>query len=365
MTALRHLVLVVVMLGWVLNMSLSALAAGPDVPAADRELVLGLRAAPPFAMKAPDGIWTGITVELWRHMAEQLGLRYRFEETTAEELFHGLVDGRLDASAGALTVTGERLREVDFSLPYLVTGLGVAAPRQAPLNWIGIAASFLTFRFLSIVLGILGLLMLVSLILWLLERRHTEYFGGPPVDGLICSITWSAQAMSRANPPSRSPTTRFGRLMGAAWTTAAVALIAMFTAAITSHLTARELSGLVRDEADLHHVRVGTVGDAVAVSYLDRESIHHRDFATIEDVLRALAADELDAVVYDKPRLAWLIRQEYPNELQILDLSLDPQSYAIALPFGSPLRQKLNIALVERTRAPWWRELVGRYLGFE
>jgi polar amino acid transport system substrate-binding protein len=48
-----------------------------------------------------------------------------------------------------------------------------------------------------------------------------------------------------------------------------------------------------------------------------------------------------------------------------LDLSLDPQSYAIALPFGSPLRQKLNIALVERTRAPWWRELVGRYLGFE
>jgi polar amino acid transport system substrate-binding protein len=365
MTALRHVVLGVVILGWVLSMLLSALAAGPDVPTPDRELVLGLRTAPPFAMKASDGIWTGITVELWRHMAEQLGLRYRFEETTAEELFHGLVDGRLDASAGALTVTGERLREVDFSLPYLVTGLGVAAPRQAPLNWIGIAASFLTFRFLSIVLGILGLLMLVSLILWLLERRHTEYFGGPPVDGLICSITWSAQAMSRANPPSRSPTTRFGRLMGAAWTTAAVALIAMFTAAITSHLTARELSGLVRDEADLHHVRVGTVGDAVAVSYLDRESIHHRDFATIEDVLRALAADELDAVVYDKPRLAWLIRQEYPNELQILDLSLDPQSYAIARPFGSPLRQKLNIALVERTRAPWWRELVGRYLGFE
>jgi polar amino acid transport system substrate-binding protein len=365
MTALRHVVLGVVILGWVLSMLLSALAAGPDVPTPDRELVLGLRTAPPFAMKASDGIWTGITVELWRHMAEQLGLRYRFEETTAEELFHGLVDGRLDASAGALTVTGERLREVDFSLPYLVTGLGVAAPRQAPLNWIGIAASFLTFRFLSIVLGILGLLMLVSLILWLLERRHTEYFGGPPVDGLICSITWSAQAMSRANPPSRSPTTRFGRLMGAAWTTAAVALIAMFTAAITSHLTARELSGLVRDEADLHHVRVGTVGDAVAVSYLDRESIHHRDFATIEDVLRALAADELDAVVYDKPRLAWLIRHEYPNELQILDLSLDPQSYAIALPFGSPLRQKLNIALVERTRAPWWRELVGRYLGFE
>jgi ABC-type amino acid transport substrate-binding protein len=129
----------------------------------DRELVLGVRAAPTFAMKSADGIWTGITVELWRHMAELLGLRYRFEETTGEELFQGLVAGRLDASAGALTITGETLREVDFSLPYLVTGLGVlgvAVPRQPPLNWLGIAASFLTLRFLSILLGILGLLML-------------------------------------------------------------------------------------------------------------------------------------------------------------------------------------------------------------
>jgi polar amino acid transport system substrate-binding protein len=365
MTGLRNLILGVLFLGTILSMSFAAGAAEPDALAPDRELVLALRVAPPFAMKTSDGVWTGITVELWRHMAEQLSLRYRFEETTVEELFQGLAAGRLDASAGALTVTGERLRQVDFSLPYLVTGLGVAVPRQAPLNWIGIAASFLTLRFLSIVLGILGALMLVSIAMWLLERRHTEYFGGPPVDGLICSLTWSAQAMSKANPPSRSPTTRFGRLMGAAWTTAAVALIAMFTATVTSHLTARELSGLVRDEADLHHARVGTVGDAVAVSYLDREAIHHRDFATIEDVLRALAADELDAVVYDKPRLAWLVRQEHANELQVLDLSLDPQSYAIALPFGSPLRQRLNIALVQRTHAPWWRELVGRYLGFE
>ena len=69
--------------GMVLGMSFGAVAAGPDAPAPDRELVLGLRVAPPFAMKAPDGIWTGITVELWRHLAEQLGLRFRFEETTA------------------------------------------------------------------------------------------------------------------------------------------------------------------------------------------------------------------------------------------------------------------------------------------
>jgi ABC-type amino acid transport substrate-binding protein len=364
MTELRRLAMGVVILGSALAGPLGAMAAGPDTSAPDRELVLGLRVAPPFALKTPDGIWTGISVDLWRHLAEQLRLRFRFEETTQEGLLEGLANGALDASGGALTVTGERLRQVDFSLPYLMTGLGVAVPLRASLDWIGVAASFLSIRFLSTLLVIVGLVLLVSVIVWLLERRRTAEFGGPPVDGLVCSISWSTQAMAKAST-SVSPKTRPGRLLGGAWTAAAVVLIAMFTGAVTSHLTARELSGLVRDAADLHHVRVGTVRDAVAVGYLDREGIHHQDFATIEDGLRAVAAGRLDAVVYDKPILAWLVRQDHPNELQVLGLNLDPLSYAIALPFGSPLRRKLNIALVDTTRSSWWREIVGRYLGAE
>jgi polar amino acid transport system substrate-binding protein len=364
MTELRVLAMGVVTLGTLLAGPFGAIAVEPDAPASDRELVLGLRVGPPPLPKHPDGTWTGISVELWRHLAEQLSLRYRFEETTQEGLLKGLSDGTLNASGGALTVTAERLREVDFSLPYFVTGLGVAVPLRVSLDWIGVAASFLTIRFLSVVLGIAGVVLLVSVIVWLLERRRTAEFGGPPVDGLACSISWSTQTMAKANP-SVSPRTRPGRLLGGAWAATSVALIAMFTAAITSHLTARELSGLVRDAADLHHVRVGTVRDAVAVGYLDREGIHHQDFATIEDGLQAVAAGQLDAVVYDKPILAWLVRQDHPNELQVLGLDLDPLNYAIALPLDSPLRRKLDITLVDTMRSSWWREVVKGYLGDE
>jgi ABC-type amino acid transport substrate-binding protein len=70
-------------------------------------------------------------------------------------------------------------------------------------------------------------------------------------------------------------------------------------------------------------------------------------------------------VVFGRPILAWLVRQDHPNELQVLGLDLDPLSYAIALPLDSPLRRKLNIALVDTTRSSWWREVVGRYLGAE
>ena len=82
MTELRRLAMGLVILGTLLAGPFCAIAAGPDAPVSDRELVLGLRVAPPFALKTPDGIWSGISVELWRHLAEQLSLRYRFQETS-------------------------------------------------------------------------------------------------------------------------------------------------------------------------------------------------------------------------------------------------------------------------------------------
>ena len=104
------------------------------------------------------------------------------------------------------------------------------ADRQS-LDWIGVAASFLSIRFLSVVLGIVGMVLLVSVIVWVLERRRTAEFGGPPVDGLVCSISWSTQAMAKADP-SVEPKTLSGRLLGGAWAAASVALIAMFAATL-------------------------------------------------------------------------------------------------------------------------------------
>ena len=37
----------------------------------DRELVIGTKEAPPFAMKAADGAWQGISIDLWRRIADE------------------------------------------------------------------------------------------------------------------------------------------------------------------------------------------------------------------------------------------------------------------------------------------------------
>src|SRR5262249_48883893 len=77
--------------------------------APQRELVVGTKETPPFAMKSADGMWQGVSIELWRRVADAAGLRYRFaEEADVQGLLTGVVEGRFDAAVGALTVTGPR-----------------------------------------------------------------------------------------------------------------------------------------------------------------------------------------------------------------------------------------------------------------
>jgi Bacterial extracellular solute-binding proteins, family 3 len=104
-----------------------------EVPTPGRvRLVVGLTQSPPFSMRAEDGSWTGISVDLWQWIAADLGVDTDFRETTVTGLFDDLAPGRpLDVSIGALTITAEREDRLDFSQPFFLSGLCVAV-KTAP-----------------------------------------------------------------------------------------------------------------------------------------------------------------------------------------------------------------------------------------
>ena len=79
--------------------------------------------------------------------------------------------------------------------------------------------------------------------------------------------------------------------------------------------------------------------------------------------LSALEAGRIDALVYDRPLLLWLVRERYSDSLRVLNASFDPQYYAIALPEGSKLRVPIDLALLDVVRSEWWQETVSGYLG--
>ncbi len=348
-----------------LCLAVSVVRAQPANPqeAGGRVLVIGTKEAPPFAMKADDGTWRGISIDLWRRLADQLHLQYRFKETTLEGLIDEPAAGSLDASIAAITVTKDRDEKVDFTQPFFTTGLGIAVPKINKFNWFGLVSTLFSLSFLEAVLGLIGVTLLVGVAIWLLERRHTEHFGRHR-EGLVSSLWWSAQAMTQANP-EKTPTTTLGRLLAMLWMGLSVIAIAVLTAGLTAQLTVKQLQGLVHGVDDLQSVRVGVVRDTASLDYLTRRGIGFHTYNTANDGLTALQAGKLDAFVYDRPLLAWTIRRGFADTLDILDVTFDRQNYAIAVPNGSALRQSINLMLLPLLNSQWWEELNKQYLGRE
>lgn len=329
----------------------------------DRVLVVGTKEAPPFAMKSPDGTWTGMSIELWRRVADQMHLHYRFSEVSLQELIDGTAAGRLDAAIAAISVTAAREKSVDFTQPYFTAGLEIAVPLSAKFDWTRLIASLLSIGFVEALVGVIGVTILIGLTLWLLERRHTEHFQGRKT-GLVRSVFWSASTIAQATP-EHQPATIAGQIVALGWIAASTLAIAVFTAGITSQLTAKQLQGTVHGLDDLHGVRVGAVANTASLDFLTHERIRYRTYPTPTDGLNAVKAGTIDAFVYDRPILAWLARTDYSFSIQVLDAVFDKENYAIALPEGSTMRGPMNVAILEQTTSEWWSDLNTKYFGSE
>nr|WP_037075701.1 transporter substrate-binding domain-containing protein [Rhizobium mesoamericanum] len=329
-----------------------------------RELVIGTKEAPPFAMKDADGNWSGISIDLWREVAQKLGLKYRLgEEPNVQKLIEATSRGDYDVSVAAITITAERERMVDFSQPFYDTGLGIAVSVKSVSVWREIIRTMISAGFLQAAGALIGISLLVGALVWLFERRHNEDFGGPLGRGLGASIWWSAEAMTQASTGHRGPITIAGRALAIVWMVVSIITIAVFTASVTSALTTRQMRGLVNGVEDLSGVRVGTLANSASIGFLDGERIKHRTFSQVADGLKALEAGSIDAFVYDKPLLAWTVEQHFSSTVQILDVDFEPQSYGFAIPLGRAYRKEIDVAVLQAIHDQRWRRILFQYLG--
>ena len=340
-----------------------------DTPGAaisiERELVVGTKEAPPFAMKSSDENWSGISIDLWRRIAEENRLSYRFaEEPTVQKLIDGVAAGKFDIAVAALTVTAERENILDFTSSYYVTGLGIAVTAGGSPTWTPVLRALTSFGFIQAVLGLIGLALLVGLIVWFFERHHNEDFGGGVAKGLSSSVWWTTVAMTQRGIGNFGSRTLPGRTIAMLWMVGSIIAIAVFTAGITSALTIRQLQGTVHGVTDLSSVRVGAIVGSSTEDALARMRIKYDRFANVRDGLLAVRRGAIDAFVYDRPLLTWSVNQDFRGSIQMVDATFNPQHYAFAVPANSPLRKPLSIAILKAVQNDWWEETLFRYLGF-
>lgn len=86
---------------------------------------------PPFEMTDERGRPSGVSVELAAALAKALGAELEIQNLAFDGLIPALKTGKIDLILSSMTRTEERSRSIDFSDPYLKTGLALLARRDA------------------------------------------------------------------------------------------------------------------------------------------------------------------------------------------------------------------------------------------
>jgi ABC-type amino acid transport substrate-binding protein len=328
------------------------------------KLIVGITYMPPYAMKGTGGRWEGLSVDLWREVAQEMGVPYEWREfATVAELIDNTRSGAIDVLP-ALAVIEVHEKVMEFSRQYLRSGLAIAVAAKSRGTGLFHLARRLLSSDLLMVMGILLLLSLMAgFVVWRFEGRRNRDFEGGIREGIGNGFWWAVVTLTTVGYGDKAPQTLGGRLTAVIWMFSSIFLIASFTAAITTTLTISEISGNIRGFEDLPGARVGSIARTVGMEYMAQENISARSFNGVREGLQALAEDRIEAFVSDEAVLKHMVRVISPGTLMVLPDSADHYYVGMAMPAGSPLREPINRALLKVIARDEWDDLIDHYLG--
>jgi len=327
-------------------------------------LTVAVKPIEPFVI-SQGGAVRGFSVDVWNLIADKLGAETRFDlKTTVNEVLEAVETRGADAAIAAITVNAEREEHVDFAHPYFKAGLRVAIPARLGPTWFSTLRHFFSADTLGMFGALVGLTFLTANVLWFVERRvNPECFPHSYLTGVGESIWWSVATIITGGCENKAPVSLPGRLVAVAWMLGSIVLVASFTATMSSQMTTESVAGVISGPEGLPGRAVATVGGTAVVSDLRSMNAHVIACRNIDEAIKAVAAGRADAVVFDAPVLAYRINSDDRCPVRLVGPTFESQDYGIALPSGSPLRKRVNLALLQLHESGQLADLSRKWFG--
>ncbi|XP_024008120.1 glutamate receptor 3.4 isoform X2 [Eutrema salsugineum] len=185
-----------------------------------------------------------------------------------DHLINEVVANNFDVAVGDITIVTNRTRFVDFTQPFIESGLVVVAPvKEAKSSpW-----SFLK-PFTIEMWAVTGAFFLfVGAIVWILEHRFNQEFRGPPRRQLITIFWFSFSTMFFSH--RENTVSALGRLVLIIWLFVVLIINSSYTASLTSILTVQQLTSRIGgiDSLITSNEPIGVQDGTFARNYLVNE----------------------------------------------------------------------------------------------
>lgn len=326
-----------------------------------QDLTVGTVTRAPFSQLDADE-HTGFSIDLMNAIGEALGQPVRYiRYDSFSEMIDAVVVRDVDAAIANISITAEREGILDFSQPMFDGGVQVMLPADTG-GGSSVLSALLTREFAIWAGAALALLLGGGALMWVFERGQKSWFDRPASEALFPSFWWALNLILNGGFEERMPNSKLGRGFAVCLVVASLFFVSIFVAQITASLTIEAISEQVIDLNDLDGRRVGTIQNSTTAAFLDRRGISYEGFDNLDPLLAAFDADQLDAVVFDGPILAFHASQS-DGKSRVLDTVYRPERYGIAFPTGSDLREPVNQAILRLRENGVYQDLLLDWFG--
>ncbi|KAK7320835.1 hypothetical protein VNO77_30680 [Canavalia gladiata] len=261
------------------------------------------------------------------------------------DLVNMIASDVFDAAVGDIAIVTDRTKIVDFTQPYIGSGLVVVAPvkKLSSSAW-----AFLR-PFTPLMWGVTALfLLIVGAVVWILEHRTNDEFRGPPKKQIATVIWFSFSTMFFAH--RENTVSPLGRIVLIIWLFVVLIITSSYTASLTSILTVQQLSSPITGINSLISSRepIGFQVGSFAENYLTEELNipKHRlvPLGSPEEYAIALERGTVAAVVDERPYVELFLSNHC--KFSIRGQEFTKGGWGFAFPRDSPLAIDLSTAIL-------------------
>ncbi|KAH7416166.1 hypothetical protein KP509_14G078500 [Ceratopteris richardii] len=352
--------------GWVLPRRGQPLRIGIPMKAGFHEIVSIMKNA------ANKIIYDGFCIKVFEAAIRRLSYPVTFQFYSVQSKITGKVNpeyddlikkvhsGEYDIAVGDILITENRLTLVDFTQPYISSGL-IMLVRDAKINH-DISWAFLGPFKVSMWCTILGFAIFIGIVIWILEQKENEDFHGPPIEQLKNVLWFTFSTFFKTHKE---------RLKGflasfilILWLFVILVITSSYTASLTALLTVEKLKpeiegweSLLKMDAPVGYQTGSFVKDFLIDFGIRADRL--KDLASLQEYKNALDAGPQNgviAIVDELPYIELFLATECKNYAMVGQVKTR-SGWGFAFTKGSGLAEDLSSEILKMQEDGDWHRL--------